>query len=229
MQQGIPPAISLPQPHPSCKRACLCCCAGATPSPRSGAELAIGCGHYAFLFGGRNNFVLDDLHVLDLITHTWLQITQRGAAPPPRHGHALCVHDEELFCFGGLNELGAPTTSLFHARIVRGMLEAAGAAAAAAATPPASTAAVVNIRAAAPGGGASSSNNSTSNSSSIPLEWDELDAQLPFCSSRTAVMAGGQLRCYQLSGSGATTSADEDLEKGVFAVQQSSTNWTCNL
>jgi len=47
---------------------------GTAPSPRSGAALTLGNGHYLIIHGGRNNFVLDDMHVLDLLTRTWIEV-----------------------------------------------------------------------------------------------------------------------------------------------------------
>jgi hypothetical protein len=55
---------------------------GTAPSPRSGAALTLGNGHYLIIHGGRNNFVLDDMHVLDLLTRTWIEV-----------GRCLCVVD----------------------------------------------------------------------------------------------------------------------------------------
>lgn len=47
---------------------------GTAPSPRSGAALCIGHGRYLVIHGGRNNFVLDSAHVLDLMTRTWVDV-----------------------------------------------------------------------------------------------------------------------------------------------------------
>lgn len=48
---------------------------GTAPSPRSGAALCIGHGRYLVVHGGRNNFVLDSAHVLDLMTKAWVDVS----------------------------------------------------------------------------------------------------------------------------------------------------------
>jgi hypothetical protein len=53
--------------------------------------------------------------------------------PPPRHSHMLHMHNDWLYLFGGVNELGASTVSLFKAHISRTAMDRAGALHAAAA------------------------------------------------------------------------------------------------
>jgi hypothetical protein len=48
---------------------------GTAPSPRSCAAITVGNGHHLIIHGGRNNFVLDDMHVLDLLTRTWIDVS----------------------------------------------------------------------------------------------------------------------------------------------------------
>jgi hypothetical protein len=48
---------------------------GTAPSPRSGAAMCIAHGRYLVVQGGRNNFVLDSAHVLDLMTRTWVDVS----------------------------------------------------------------------------------------------------------------------------------------------------------
>lgn len=48
---------------------------GTAPSPRSGAAMCVGHGRYLVIHGGRNNFVLDTAHVLDLMTRTWVDVS----------------------------------------------------------------------------------------------------------------------------------------------------------
>jgi hypothetical protein len=50
---------------------------GTPPSPRSGAAMCVGHGRYLVIHGGRNNFVLDTAHVLDLMTRTWVEVRAR--------------------------------------------------------------------------------------------------------------------------------------------------------
>ena len=47
---------------------------GTAPPPRSYAGACVGHGHYLFISGGRNNFVLEDLHVLDLFMRNWVEV-----------------------------------------------------------------------------------------------------------------------------------------------------------
>jgi hypothetical protein len=49
---------------------------GTAPSPRSCAAITVGNGHHLIIHGGRNNFVLDDMHVLDLLTRTWIDVSE---------------------------------------------------------------------------------------------------------------------------------------------------------
>jgi hypothetical protein len=52
---------------------------GTAPSPRSCAAITVGNGHHLIIHGGRNNFVLDDMHVLDLLTRTWIDVSDADA------------------------------------------------------------------------------------------------------------------------------------------------------
>ena len=45
---------------------------GTAPAPRQSAALCIGNGNQMFVQGGRNNFVLDDLLMLDLMVRLGL-------------------------------------------------------------------------------------------------------------------------------------------------------------
>lgn len=40
---------------------------GTAPSPRQGAAICVGNGRQLFVHGGRNSFLLEDLHCLDLL------------------------------------------------------------------------------------------------------------------------------------------------------------------
>lgn len=51
---------------------------GTAPSPRSNAAITVGNGHYLIIHGGRNIFVLDDMHVLDLLTRMWIGVSGCG-------------------------------------------------------------------------------------------------------------------------------------------------------
>lgn len=68
------------------------------------------------MHGGRNNFILDDMFVLDLGSHEWSSAASAeapGRRPPTRHGHIMTVHSERLYMFGGYDELGAYSSVLY--------------------------------------------------------------------------------------------------------------------
>ncbi|EFJ52641.1 hypothetical protein VOLCADRAFT_102618 [Volvox carteri f. nagariensis] len=90
---------------------------GTAPSPRQACALCIGHGNLLFVHGGRNNFVLEDLHVMDFVTKTWTEIPCEGRCPPPRHSHHIHVHKDNLYLFGGLDELGAQSNAMFRVHL----------------------------------------------------------------------------------------------------------------
>lgn len=67
-----------------------------------------------FLHGGRNNAVLDDLFVFDMMDRTWSEVVTDSTRPPPaRHSHILTVYKDELVLFGGQGTLGGSATNLY--------------------------------------------------------------------------------------------------------------------
>jgi hypothetical protein len=92
-----------------------------TPSPREAAALCLGHGNLLFLHGGCSNFGLDDLWVFDKKQQAWLEVACEGRKPPARRGHSLFVHENFLYLFGGIDELGAPSTAMYRARVEYGM------------------------------------------------------------------------------------------------------------
>lgn len=70
-------------------------------------------GSQLFVHGGRNNFVLEDLFVLDLAKKEWTDVAPGAHTPPPRHGHLMTVHDDKLYVYGGYDELGAWSDAMF--------------------------------------------------------------------------------------------------------------------
>lgn len=145
-----------------------------------------------------------------------MQVGAFGTPPPPRHSHHIHVHNDLLYLFGGLNELGVSTVSLFKAVVPRQQVDRACALANAAAfgdSPGAAGAEGTQQEGcdtAADGGvGASSS------TAQLELEWHELEANLPYNKSRATVMQQGQMRCYQLGWATLGRSINEDdAEKG---------------
>jgi dynein heavy chain len=47
---------------------------------------------------------LGDLHVLDLVSSAWAQITVHGESPSPRSYHQMCATPGKLHLFGGCAE-----------------------------------------------------------------------------------------------------------------------------
>lgn len=70
-------------------------------------------GSQLFVHGGRNNFVLEDMFVLDLAKKEWTDVLPGAHTPPPRHGHLMTVHQDKLFMYGGYDELGAWSDAMF--------------------------------------------------------------------------------------------------------------------
>ena len=65
------------------------------------------------MHGGRNNFVLEDMFVLDLARKEWTDVAPGAHTPPPRHGHLMAVHADKLYMYGGYDELGAWSDAMF--------------------------------------------------------------------------------------------------------------------
>ncbi|XP_020101963.1 acyl-CoA-binding domain-containing protein 4 isoform X3 [Ananas comosus] len=76
---------------------------GDIPVARSG-HTVIRAGPVLILFGGEDakGKKLNDLHMFDLKSLTWLPLHYKGAGPSPRSNHvAALYHDKSLFIFGG--------------------------------------------------------------------------------------------------------------------------------
>ena len=91
------------------------------PSPRESAALCVGHGNMLFLHGGASNFGLDDLWVYDQKLQAWIEVAAEGARPPARRGHSLYMHNGRLHLFGGIDELGAPSTAMFRVAVEYGL------------------------------------------------------------------------------------------------------------
>lgn len=151
------------------------------------------------------------------------QVAAVGSAPPPRHGHLLLVHNDLLYLFGGVNDLGVTTATLFRAVLSRQQVDRACASASAAAFGDAAATVGGDGDQQAAGaqgdaGGLAVGANSTA--AVLQLEWQELEADLPYNKSRATVMQQGQIRCYQLGSATLGRSINEDdAEKGSSAHQ----------
>ncbi|KAJ4773075.1 Galactose oxidase/kelch repeat superfamily protein [Rhynchospora pubera] len=76
---------------------------GEIPSARSGHTVTRA-GQHLFLFGGENSKgkKLNDLHMFDLKSSTWLPLRYKGTGPSSRSNHVAALHeDRNLFIFGG--------------------------------------------------------------------------------------------------------------------------------
>lgn len=95
-----------------------CCCltaehAHARNDGRMKSAEAAAVGSQLFVHGGRNNFVLEDLFVLDLAKKEWTDVPAGAHTPPPRHGHLMTVQADKLYMYGGYDELGAWSDAMF--------------------------------------------------------------------------------------------------------------------
>lgn len=71
---------------------------GTAPSPRSNAAITVANGHYLIIHGGRNNFVLDDIHMLDLLTRSWIDVSGSAACPTcTALARQLCLHAQPWY------------------------------------------------------------------------------------------------------------------------------------
>ena len=77
-------------------------------------------GSQLFVQGGRNNFVLEDMFVLDLLRKEWTEALPGAKGPPARHGHLMTVHADHLYLYGGYDELGAYSDSMFRLAVPYG-------------------------------------------------------------------------------------------------------------
>lgn len=74
---------------------------------------AAAAGTQLFIHGGRNNFVLEDLFVLDLARKEWTDVVPGEHTPPPRHSHLITLHADKLYMYGGYDQLGAWSDAMF--------------------------------------------------------------------------------------------------------------------
>ncbi|KAL8162802.1 hypothetical protein V2J09_014291 [Rumex salicifolius] len=76
---------------------------GDVPIARSG-HTAVRVGSHLILFGGEDSKrrKLNDLHMFDLKSMTWLPLHCTGTGPSPRSNHVASIYDDKiLFIFGG--------------------------------------------------------------------------------------------------------------------------------
>ncbi|GFP95704.1 kelch domain-containing protein 3 [Phtheirospermum japonicum] len=74
---------------------------GIPPVPRD-SHSCTAVGDNLFVFGGTDGRrPLNDLHILDTSTNTWILPSVRGDGPEPREGHSAALIGKRLFIFGG--------------------------------------------------------------------------------------------------------------------------------
>jgi hypothetical protein len=146
-----------------------------------------------------------------------------GMSPPPRHGHQLHVQNAQLFLFGGFNDLGVATSTLMNAVLPRHAVDRACALTSAAAFGEApggsglddGTQQQQQSASGGADGGQDALGVSSSSAAVLQLEWQELDADLPYNKSRATVLQNGEMRCYQIGSTTLGRSVNEDdAEKG---------------
>ena len=94
-------------------------CAGAVPSPRQSCAIccttldmevgqSINKRELLWIRGGRNNFVLEDVFLLDLNTLTWFEMNKFSSALrcPPAFGQTMQEYNGNLYLLGGNHERG---------------------------------------------------------------------------------------------------------------------------
>jgi hypothetical protein len=131
------------------------------------------------------------------------------------------VHNDQLYLQGGLNDLGVATASLFHTLMTRQQVDRACALVSAAACGTTSVVAGAEGTEQASEGSATSVGIAPSSAAAqLQLQWQELEADLPYNKSRATVMQQGQIRCYQLGSATLGRSINEDdVEKGAWTAQ----------
>jgi len=78
------------------------------PSNRN-CHTATLCGKYMIIFGGKEGegkrIYVNDLHILDVVTNSWVQPLKTVGTPPEgRMGHTSCFFDEnKMIIHGGWN------------------------------------------------------------------------------------------------------------------------------
>jgi hypothetical protein len=139
-------------------------------------------------------------------TTTPNQVSLGGSVPPPRHCHLVTVHDQTLYLFGGLDDLGAPSLRLFKLPVPRAALAAAADAAA--------LAAPTGVGGVGGGGGVAGGGGGGAGAGVFRGEWEEVESELTYNRSRSVTLHHGSLSIYQLGSSTLGKPNDDDAEKG---------------
>lgn len=76
-----------------------------------------------YVHGGKNNFVLDDLWILNLIKKEWSEIIVGNQSPAPaRQMHIMDMFSDQLYIFGGSDDLGGISDRLYTIKLPYGSM-----------------------------------------------------------------------------------------------------------
>lgn len=85
---------------------------GPTPKPRHGHR-AVGIKDLMIVFGGGNEGIVDELHVLNTSTNQWFMPEVKGDVPPGCAAYGFVCDGTRLLVFGGMVEHGRYSNDLF--------------------------------------------------------------------------------------------------------------------
>lgn len=85
---------------------------GPTPKPRHGHR-AVGIKDLMIVFGGGNEGIVDELHVLNTCTNQWFMPEVKGDVPPGCAAYGFACDGTRLLVFGGMIEYGRYSNDLF--------------------------------------------------------------------------------------------------------------------
>lgn len=85
---------------------------GPTPKPRHGHR-AVGIKDLMIVFGGGNEGIVDELHVLNTCTNQWFMPEVKGDVPPGCAAYGFASDGSRLLVFGGMIEYGRYSNDLY--------------------------------------------------------------------------------------------------------------------
>lgn len=66
-----------------------------------------------WIFGGKSNGYMSDLHKFTLSRRRWECVEERGEAPTPRYGHCAVLYQACMYIFGGYDDFGLKCNDLY--------------------------------------------------------------------------------------------------------------------
>lgn len=85
---------------------------GPIPKPRHGHR-SIAIKDLMIVFGGGNEGIVDQLHVLNTTTNQWFLPDVKGDIPPGCAAYGFACDGSRLFIFGGMVEYGRYSNELY--------------------------------------------------------------------------------------------------------------------